>query len=365
MRVNKLTLEALCQYCEEMQPEYLSKFRRKKTWTHIVRNDYVRYMDDPNGEMASVYSGFEEWQKAHSNLSRLPQTTLKKLKDESFKDADFEPIKSGTILDELFSKAGGVMPATNVLCIGDPGIGKSTALLYFITSVMLENPNKRILYISAEMNSFDLKEYNERIPLLEEIDILYMQDYIEQESHRHFESVLNEGWDLVLIDSLAECVSILANDMEKPEKRVASWVVDVCKKHNAGNNKLGKNTCFLIIQQVTKTGEASGSNKLIHNTSAMLEIRRDKFGSYAMMRKNRRGSTMDKLYFTLGSFGLNFDVEKYREDIAIKNGTFDMSITLGEESPNFDYAKPDSPKSEWESFADSAKEEDCFEETLP
>ena len=53
---------------------------------------------------------------------------LVKMKDVTFKDDLFIPMKKKTIVDSVLSTEGGVFPGTNTVVIGDPGVGKSTVL---------------------------------------------------------------------------------------------------------------------------------------------------------------------------------------------------------------------------------------------
>jgi len=75
--------------------------------------------------------------------------------------------------------------------------------------------------------------------------------------------------------------------------------------HNLGGNKNKKNTTFLAIQQVTKGGVFVGSNKLKHNTTGMLELRRgdEDINPHMVFTKNRRGQVQEKLFYSLSNSG--------------------------------------------------------------
>ena len=57
---------------------------------------------------------------------------LIKMQDLTFDDSLFIPIKTKTLIDSILSTEGGIFPGTNTIVIGDPGVGKSTVLLYWI-----------------------------------------------------------------------------------------------------------------------------------------------------------------------------------------------------------------------------------------
>ena len=55
-----------------------------------------------------------------------------KMDDMQFNKKLFEPMKTGTKVDPFFSMEGGVMPGTNVVITGDPGVGKQLFCLIFL-----------------------------------------------------------------------------------------------------------------------------------------------------------------------------------------------------------------------------------------
>ena len=97
--------------------------------------------------------------------------------------------------------------------------------------------------------------------------------------------------------------------------------------HNLGGNKNQKNTTFLAIQQVTKGGVFVGSNKLKHNTTGMLELRRDgEENPHMLFTKNRRGQVQEKLFYSLSNSGdvdyqrtsIQFDVDGIEEQEVVE-----------------------------------------------
>jgi hypothetical protein len=111
------------------------------------------------------------------------------------------------------------------------------------------------------------------------------------------------GYDCVLIDSAAEIIDGVRDDNNWDRKTAESWLVDICVKNNKGENTLNKFTSFLVIQQVTKSGEFVGSNKLKHMFDAMGEMRkeseRDGGGTYITFSKNRNGNAGIKFGYQL------------------------------------------------------------------
>ena len=115
-----------------------------------------------------------------------------------------ETMVSGLNVDKLMSHEGGIPAATNIMMIGDPGVGKTTVLLDVMASV--QNKGAKCLFISGEMGKKQMFKYTERFKQFGVIETLFMQDYLEYNTKDVIEQVLNMGYDLVLIDSAAEII---------------------------------------------------------------------------------------------------------------------------------------------------------------
>jgi predicted ATP-dependent serine protease len=85
-----------------------------------------------------------------------------------------------------------------------------------------------------------------------------------------------------------------------------SWLVDNCVKNNKGENQNNKFTSFLLIQQVTKAGVFSGSNKLKHLVDAMGEMRREEDSTYINFTKNRNGIVDNKVFYQLSNSSIRY-----------------------------------------------------------
>ena len=225
-----------------------------------------------------------------------------------------ETMASGLKIDELISHEKGIPCATNIMCIGDPGVGKTTVLLDLLASVQIRG--RKCLFISGEMGKKQMFKYTERFPQFGLVKTLFMSDYLNYNTKDVIEQSLDMGFDLVLIDSAAEVIEGVRDDNGWDRKMAESWLVDICNKNNKGENKENKYTSFLLIQQVTKSGVFVGSNKLKHMMDALCEMRREKEGNtYMRFDKNRNGMVDMKLYFDLGSKRIVYGtMEKNGED---------------------------------------------------
>ena len=124
-----------------------------------------------------------------------------KMDDLSFNDKLFTPMRTKTRVDQFFSAEKGVMPGTNVVITGDPGVGKTTVLLDILADLQISG--KKCLFVSGEMNAIDMVGYVRRYPKFGQLDILFMGDYSEVNPDVVLKTALKEGYDCIMIDSLA------------------------------------------------------------------------------------------------------------------------------------------------------------------
>ena len=225
---------------------------------------------------------------------------LKQISNVKYEKGLFEAHKTNTPLDGLFSMDGGVPKATNWMVVGDPGVGKSTVTLDIIANA--KKTGSKVLFISAEMNQVDLYLYVKRYPKFGELDIFFPQEIEDNEDPKQvLEEILNEGYDIVLIDSFVELQETIRESGRMTRNSSEKYLLDLMYKHNLGANDAKCFTSFLNIQQVNKGGTFVGSNKLKHMTTGMMEIRfvdeRNQDERYVTFTKNRRGHVGKQMYF--------------------------------------------------------------------
>lgn len=241
----------------------------------------------------------------------------------------FIPLETGTALDNLFSAKGGLYRGRITMVIGDPGVGKSSVLMKTLVNLKEKNKGLKVLYILSEMTEIDLIPYDERISGIDELDIFYPGEYLDYDPWYAFEKVLKTGWDVVLIDSFTDLKDKLSDSTTEKGKKLELKLINTLVNHTKGldinadtgekyyYNDRGVNTTFLCINHSTKGGEYEGSSKIKYNTSAMMEVRKDKDGkTYIEFSKNRVGHVGVKLYYTFTkSGGLTFDESRYKAEM--------------------------------------------------
>jgi len=225
-----------------------------------------------------------------------------KMENLVFDSSLFRPMKSGRVVDSHFSSEGGLMKGTNYAVVGDPGIGKTTVMLDMLAD--LQKRGQKVLFISGEMNQIDMFGYVKRFPKFGQLPILFMGDHCEDSALEVTETILSEGWDVVLIDSMAELQNAIVDTTKgwMSSKKAETELLNLFERHNLGNNNLKTNTSFLVIQQVTKGGDFAGSNRFKHMMTGMAHMEWNKEGDRTFFfSKNRRGGDMSIRMFNLST----------------------------------------------------------------
>lgn len=271
-------------------------------------------------------------------------TEIVKMRDVRFDPGLFVNFSSGTVLDNLLCSYQGLPKGVNYMIIGDPGVGKTTIILDLIANIDRQNAGTRILFISAEMNEIDLAVYVQRYPKFGDLNIMFVES--DFDSHRHhlheIEDVLQQGWDIVAIDSFYELQGIVKEEEDITMRLAETKLLALIKRHNKANNDTQTNTTFLTIQQVTKSGAFIGSNRLKHMITAMMELRLDNpkniySDRYVVFSKHRRGDVGVKLYYNLSSTGdVSFDEQRYRQELQLRNLQSSLSTQLRDFATQFD-----------------------------
>ena len=267
-----------------------------------------------------------------------------KMRDVRFDKDLFINFRTRTILDNLLCSYQGLPKGVNYMIIGDPGVGKTTIILDMLANIGKAQPSARILFISAEMNEIDLAIYVERFPKFGDLDILFIEGGFDECGHswQTVADTLDDGWDIVAIDSFHELQGIVKEEENVTNKRAESMLLSLIKQHNKAQNDRSVNTTFLTIQQVTKSGAFVGSNRLKHMITAMMELRLDNpkniySDRYITFSKHRRGDVGVKLYYNLSTTGdVDFDEERYEQDQSIRRMQRNVRNQLHDFADRFD-----------------------------
>lgn len=244
-----------------------------------------------------------------STVASLPtdeEINFVDIKKLHYSDEITVPTKAGCQLDTLMSTEGGIMPATICIVPGESGIGKTSVLLDYCGKVKEKHPDKDILFISTEMNRIHMYKYGKRIKVVG-IDLMFLGEY--QNTSLVVEKVLQQGWDIVLIDSFQDCVDKCRDSLGCTLRHAENWLLRLMDKIRLAENDKKKYTSFFCTQHMTKGAQYTGSTNLKHMTDSMMDLRRDKEMpeyTYLEFSKNRDGAVWVRQYFKIGNNGVQY-----------------------------------------------------------
>ena len=196
---------------------------------------------------------------------------------------------------------GGLVQGSIVLLGGEPGIGKSTLTL----QTVLNLPDKRILYVSGEESSHQLKMRAERIlsnrqatsiePQLENLHIL-----TETSLENIFNCIKEVKPEMVIIDSIQ---TISTEDAESSPgsitqvRECASALLRFAKSSSVP---------VILIGHINKEGSLAGPKILEHIVDTVIQFEGDQHYMYRILRamKNRFGSTSELGIYEMQQNGL-------------------------------------------------------------
>ena len=231
-----------------------------------------------------------------------------------------KPMKTNTVFDKFCSTEGGLLPGTMINVAGAPGTGKTTVFMEMLHNV--QKNGHKVLFISAEMNEMDLARYLKRFPHWKSVPILFLNNFADECPKTIIESVLNEGFDLILTDSFSEVNDTVKEACNMTSGKTEKWFLNLMEHHMKANNKLKVHTTFLTILQFSKGGTFVGSNKLKHLARAQMTIQWENGENsgtrYMEFSKNRCGAVGQKLTYTISGQGLHLDGDRFHKDLEYK-----------------------------------------------
>ena len=275
--------------------------RKKSAELGISFEEYLNRKTQPTG----IITGFTQEPVAPISFDKVSKLNALMIGEEML-----TANKTGLVVDSLFSYEGGIPVGTNIMCTGDPGVGKTTVLLHTLANLQQNRPNLKCLFICAEMSKIQMFKYTQRFPIFGNVETLFPTDFMNHNLKDVMEQILQKGYDYVLIDSIVEVLDTVKEDSMMSQGQAEKWLVDLCVKQNEANNDRCVHTSMLLIQQVTKMGVFVGSNKLKHITDAHLEMKREGQreggGTYMIFTKNRNGQSGIRFSYQLNNNEIHY-----------------------------------------------------------
>jgi predicted ATP-dependent serine protease len=220
----------------------------------------------------------------------------------------FEPLKSGMGIDRLISTEGGMMRGTTIIVPGEAGIGKSTVCYGMAACIKKKDPKLKVCVVNSEMKRTDLEfEFHKNNKKwMATIDFILLHDYGYDKADATLEKVFHSGYDFVVVDSVEDIVEKLRDYCDYTSSKAENFMLGLFSNANDAIENEGAHTAIMAVQQFTKGGVFVGSNKLSHNTTGMLFLRKDAHGNrYGMFTKNRRNGKFvhSKMFYSLNAEG--------------------------------------------------------------
>lgn len=238
--------------------------------------------------------------------------------DEALKNNIF----TGTPLDFIISASGGIPKGQSILVYGTEGSGKTTVLLDALSNLMTVNPDKKFLYISAESSARQLLPFASRFPKFNDILTFFITKHQcgKGQTKKSLEDVLKKGWDGIVVDSIAALVSKIRYEDRIPDKEALYWLTSLLDRQCDGDNERNIPSSVLAIQQVTKKGDARGSNELKHKFDATMQLqvvdKNDPFSErFIVCPKNRYSPSLPLYYDLTEGTNVEYDSARLFEEI--------------------------------------------------
>ena len=188
---------------------------------------------------------------------------------------------------------GGFVPGSVVLLGGDPGIGKSTLALQLAN--LLDQAEKKVLYISGEESASQIAMRNSRLGLQGDISILP-----ETNLEIAGQAIESTRPDVVVIDSIQTMSSDMAGGVTGGVAQlsfVTNSLIRIAKSLHV---------VIILIGHVTKEGILAGPKTIEHMVDCVLYLEGERLGNLRLLRssKNRFGSIGEVGVFEMKESGL-------------------------------------------------------------
>lgn len=187
----------------------------------------------------------------------------------------------------------GIVPGSLVLLGGEPGIGKSTILLQ-IADYCAKN-NLKVLYVSAEESSRQLKLRSERLMINSNILVL-----AENSLEYILEIITKEEPNLVIIDSIQALQIADLDSFPGSPSQIRECTGNLMRSAKSLNIPI------IIVGHINKDGDLAGPKILEHMVDTVLQFEGSKDSQIRFLRtiKNRFGSTDEIGIFQMFGDGL-------------------------------------------------------------
>lgn len=265
----------ICSNCGADSPKWIGKCPNCGEWNTYVEETVVK--ESPAARRGAA---------AFSSSSKPRPVLLRDISAEKEERLDMKDEELNRVL------GGGLVRGSLVLIGGEPGIGKSTLIL----QTVLKLPELRVLYVSGEESSKQLKMRADRIDPDNQNCLILCETNLEQ----IFAHVENVKPDLLVVDSIQ---TVFTENVESSPGSITQ-----VRECSAAILKYAKESGVpvLLIGHINKEGSIAGPKVLEHIVDTVLQFEGDQDYMYRILRsiKNRFGSTAELGIYEMRQDGL-------------------------------------------------------------
>lgn len=261
-----------CRECGAESSKWVGQCPQCGEWNALIESV------SNNNEGVSRFAGF------------APSSAVRKLSDIDI--SKVVRISSGS--DE-FDRVlgGGMVPGSIVLIGGDPGIGKSTLLLQYLSSISQQKP---VLYASGEESAEQIAVRAQRLGISGE----NLQVMTENRLESLLDYAVKNAPSVLVADSIQTFYSdelSAAPGSVSQVRECAARLVRYAKQSGA---------TVILVGHVTKEGALAGPRILEHMVDCVLYFEGDSASSFRLIRaiKNRFGAVNEIGVFAMTEHGL-------------------------------------------------------------
>ena len=286
-----------CQECGYESAKWLGKCPSCNNWNTFVEEKIQKTVKE------------ESW-KEEGKKERKP-------KPQAIRSITTEDKPRTITIDKEVNRVlgGGIVQGSLVLIGGEPGIGKSTLMLQLALSLQ----NKKVLYVSGEESSSQIKMRAERIGISND-DCFILA---ETETQNIFTQIKSLRPELIVIDSIQ---TIHSSQLESTAGSVGQ-----IRECTGEFMKYAKETGIpvFLIGHITKDGNLAGPKVLEHMVDTVLQFEGDRHMTYRILRtiKNRFGSTSEIGIYEMQGAGLR-QVENPSEILINQRDNYTSGVAI-------------------------------------
>ena len=265
----------ICSNCGADSPKWIGKCPNCGEWNTYVEETVVK--ESPAARRGAA---------AFSSSTKPRPVLLRDISAEKEERLDMKDEELNRVL------GGGLVRGSLVLIGGEPGIGKSTLIL----QTVLKLPELRVLYVSGEESSKQLKMRADRIDPDNQNCLILCETNLEQ----IFAHIENVKPDLLVVDSIQ---TVFTENVESSPGSITQ-----VRECSAAILKYAKESGVpvLLIGHINKEGSIAGPKVLEHIVDTVLQFECDQHYMYRILRsiKNRFGSTAELGIYEMRQDGL-------------------------------------------------------------